>query len=69
MAANPNGFGYWLRNGSILRSQTLGKVAGTADFSYWSRDGSIVYPAAIQPIPAVSEQGINVMIAAAVMRF
>src|ERR1035437_2367283 len=49
MAANPNSFNYWLRQGSVFVQYTLGKVAGTADSLYWERAGTIAYPADIQP--------------------
>lgn len=49
MAANPNNFNYWLRNGSVLPPYTLGNVAGTARFDYFERNGTIMFPAAIQP--------------------
>lgn len=44
-------------------------MSGTDGISYFIRDGSVLPPAGIQASAAVSEQGINVMIAAAVMRF
>jgi hypothetical protein len=68
MAANPNGFGYWLRDGAILPPYTLGKVGGTAMFGYWLRDGALIYPAAIQPAAVPSQQGLMLMFPAAVMR-
>jgi len=60
LAANPNGEGYWLRDGAVIFPALLGKVAGTADENYWLRDGSVIFPAEIQPAASPSTQGLLV---------
>jgi hypothetical protein len=56
---------YWSRDGTVLLTDMLGKVAGTSDFEYWARNGSIVFQTAIQPPPSSSTEGLLTLFAAA----